>query len=55
MPNSNYLHAELALASYGDFRSPTPPTGVLIDAGLAEAQAELFASKWLVVTQYTPY
>ena len=46
-------HAELALAAYAFLDSGKPSKPALIDAGMSDVQAENFATKWIVVEQYT--
>ncbi|WP_418647602.1 calcium-binding protein [Thauera butanivorans] len=45
--------AELALAAYASLSQGSPNTEHLKEAGLSNKQAELFASNYTVVTQYT--
>ncbi|PXW81014.1 hypothetical protein C8R34_1404 [Nitrosomonas sp. Nm84] len=51
--NDYSKHAELALASYGNFASPTPTTEELRRAEFSTKQAEPFILKYRVVAQHT--
>jgi len=50
--NEYFIQAELSLAAYAILTTTIPDKTALKNAGMADAQADQFISKWLVVDQY---
>ena len=51
--NDFFVQSQLALAAYANLLSGSPSKTALIDAGMSDSQATVFARDWRVVDQYT--
>ena len=51
--NDFFVQSQLALAAYANLLPGSPSKTALIDAGMSDSQATLFARDWRVVEQYT--